>query len=275
MAINKSRTPVWMKAVLILLALVFVMGFTTIGVVSCTDESATTTDPLALLEQQYASQVKALEDRVSVEPTNYPLIIALAQAHNQWFDGISQASLNTTAAVQVATTHLLAAGSAYEKAIPVMKQIVASQPASYTVWVALAESYRDYGNVAANIEWGRSQSTTASADVVKANAALAVGAYEKALAIDPSDRTVTMDYAIALFNADDTAKAVTVASDVTKANADYAAAWYWLGNFQYQLGKYDEATKALNKAIELDPNGAVPGNDPVNAKKLLDDIKTK
>lgn len=275
MAINKSRTPAWMKAVLIILALVFVMGFTTIGVVSCEDDSATTTDPLALLEQQYASQVKTLEDRVSIEPTNYPLIVALAQAHNQWFDGISQASLNTTAAGEAAWMHLNAAGSAYEKAIPVMKQIVTSQPASYTVWVSLAESYRDYGNVAANIEWMQSQSSTAAAEAAKANSALAVEAYEKALAIDPSDRTVTMDYAIALYNADDTAKAVKVATDVTKANADYAAAWYWLGNFQYQLGEFDDATKSLNKSLDLDPNGAVPGNDPVNARKLLDEIKAQ
>lgn len=213
MAINKSRTPAWMKAVLILLAAVFVFGFVSIGTVSCTDDATTgtQTDPIAAINAQYEPQVTAL------------------------------------------------------------KGMLQSQPESYTVLIALARAHQDWGMAV----YDQSQTSSEAASVALSNMTAARQVYEQALAIDKKDSSVVMDYTIMLYFTGDISKAASTAAEVTKVDAEYAPAWYWTGVYNAELGNKDVAIDALEKAIKIDPDGKIPGNNPTQAKTMIEELKAQ
>lgn len=104
MAINKSNTPVWMKVVLIVLAVVFVLGFVTIGAspfVQSAQQTQTNQSTQTSTEQinsQYQGTVSALTTQLQSDPASYTVLVNLGNTYFDWAIQLQKASQNSTEA---------------------------------------------------------------------------------------------------------------------------------------------------------------------------------
>lgn len=125
MAIDKSRTPAWMKATLILLAVVFVFGFVTIaanpfqGVQSGNQGG---TDPLSTVNQQYQPAVAALTAQLQSTPESYTILVSLGNTYFDWANAVQQQSRTSTAAVGADQPLWISAKDAYSRAVAINAQ---------------------------------------------------------------------------------------------------------------------------------------------------------
>jgi hypothetical protein len=105
MAIDKSRTSPFMKAVIIFVALTFVVGigFTSMAV-TCSGSptlpatpagSTSTTATIDALSLQYTPVIKATEASITADPKNYDLLVAQAQNYYEWGQQVQQALKGT------------------------------------------------------------------------------------------------------------------------------------------------------------------------------------
>lgn len=101
MAIDKSRTPMWMKVVIVLVALTFVVGIgfsslatacstLTPGVTPPPTTSASATQTVDAIALQYTPVIQALEASVTADPKNYDLLLAQAQNYYGWGQQVQQ-----------------------------------------------------------------------------------------------------------------------------------------------------------------------------------------
>ncbi|MDZ4168925.1 MAG: tetratricopeptide repeat protein [Coriobacteriia bacterium] len=193
MAINKANTPLWMKATLILLAIVFLFGFISIGASPFVDSgtappAAGTTDAIA---QQFQPTVAALTAALQSDPESYTALVNLGNTYFDWAIQTQQASQTNTATIG------------------------AEQP----LWVAAKD------------------------------------AYGRAVALNPDEPPVVVDYAITVFYTGDTNKAIAEVERIVKANPDFAPAFFNIGIFYGALGDTANAVASFKKYLELDPNG--------------------
>ena len=208
MAINKAQTPVWMKAVLVVLAIVFVFGFISIGaspfMTDATQQQTTTpaAGSLDAVNQQFQPTVSALTAQLQSDPESYTVLVSLGNTYFDWAAQLQQASQTTTA------------------------NVGADQP----IWVAAKD------------------------------------AYSRALAVKEGESPVTVDYAITLFYTGETTKAIKTATDVTKADPEFAQAYLNLGIFNKVLGQSEEALANYEKFLELDPDGATGNTEFVESE---------
>jgi len=121
-AINKSQTPVWMKAVLILLAIVFVFGFVSIGaspfMTDDTQEPAAA-GSLDAINQQFAPTVAAVTSQLQTDPENFDLLVNLGNTYFDWAAQVQQAAQTDAANAGVDQPLWVAAKDAYGRAVAI------------------------------------------------------------------------------------------------------------------------------------------------------------
>jgi tetratricopeptide (TPR) repeat protein len=103
MAIDKSRTPVWMKVVIVFIAFTFVVGIgfssflgscssqTPTGTTSTTAGSTSTTQSIQAIGLQFTPVIQAAEASLTADPKNYDLLIAQATNYYDWGQQLQQA----------------------------------------------------------------------------------------------------------------------------------------------------------------------------------------
>lgn len=92
MAVNKSNTPVWMRAVIIMIVISFVGTGIAIGVLTATggstpaasDGSAVATATVDTISQQYKARVDAAVAAAASDPTNPDIVIEVGHAYFEW-----------------------------------------------------------------------------------------------------------------------------------------------------------------------------------------------
>lgn len=134
MVLNKARTSVWMKALIIFMIVALVTLFMYQGVAGIFDlfqqptaePTTTTTDSVALIEQRHKPTVTALQGLVSSNPTSYTVQVSLANEYYNWADELSKPltgqSEVSTAAAELAYQHWANARAAYDAATKLTKE---------------------------------------------------------------------------------------------------------------------------------------------------------
>lgn len=120
MAIDKRNTPIWMKVVLIILAVVFVFGFVAVAANPFGGPDATTptsTDPLAQINAQYQPTVAALTEQLQGDPENYTNLVSLGNTYFDWAAGTQQIAQQNPQAVGADQPLWIAAKDAYGRAV--------------------------------------------------------------------------------------------------------------------------------------------------------------
>lgn len=124
MAINKANTPLWMKVVLIVLAIVFVFGFVAIGASPFAGDG--TDQPgvappgsLEAINQQFAPTIGSLTTLLQSDPASYTVLVSMGDTYFDWAAQVQQAA-QTDATKQGADVALwVAAKDAYRRALDV------------------------------------------------------------------------------------------------------------------------------------------------------------
>lgn len=195
MAINKAKTSLPMKIVLVFIIIAFVAMFipwnTVLGSGGQQSGTTQTAGPLAAVDAKYQPNVAALTATLQSEPTSYTILVALGNTYFDWAINKQQASQSSSAT----------AG--------------ADQP----LWVAAKD------------------------------------AYSRALAVKAGEPPVEVDYSIALYYNGETDKAIARVEKVVKANPEFAPAYFNLGIFYEALGQADKALASFKKYLVLDPTG--------------------
>lgn len=123
MAINKANTPLWMKAVLIFMAIVFVFGFVSIGASPFMNNGQQPgTAPVGSLEavnQQFTPTVSALTAQLQSDPESYTVLVNLGNTYFDWAAKVQQQSQTTSASVGTDLPLWVSAKDAYGRALAV------------------------------------------------------------------------------------------------------------------------------------------------------------
>lgn len=147
------------------------------------------------------------------------------------------------------------------RALELAKRVVELDPQFSEGWSELARSYIYYGN------WN-----SVDAEEEKNVIELAIGAANKAVALNPSDATAWMSIAQTMIDGLNWKEALQAHERATAiAPKDYRV-WFSLGYYYTLLGWFDDADRALAKAVEIDPADAVTysvlGRSYISNKKL-------
>ncbi len=187
MALDKSRTPAWVKIGIIVLISAFVISFIPLasgGFFGGSNEQRTA-GQLEQIAQQHTGAIASFEQALASEPESVTLLVALG---NTYFDWAARA-----------------------------QEVQTAPGADRPMWFAAAQYY------------------------------------ESALDIDPSDPNVATDLAIAYYNSGRTQRAIDTVSAVTKANPEFAPAYFNAGIFYRDAGMEESAAASLRKSLELEP----------------------
>jgi tetratricopeptide (TPR) repeat protein len=82
----------------------------------------------------------------------------------------------------------------------------------------------------------------------------AVPYLQRAVSLDPSDRTATRELARAFVDVNDFSRAEDLLNRITETTPSDAAAWFLYGQLLYQGGYYGGAVAHLERALRLAPN---------------------
>lgn len=167
---------------------------------------------------------------------------------------------------QTTTDPVQAVNQQNQAKVDALTQSLQSQPESYTILVALGDSYFDW---AAALQQA-SQTATSAVGADRPLWIAAKDSYRRALEVNDSESPVKVDYSITLFYSGETNEAIKVASQVSKDDPKFAPAWFNLGIFQQTLGDNAAAKTAYETYIKLDPDGK-QGNIDV-AKQNLEQV---
>ncbi len=140
---------------------------------------------------------------------------------------------------RVAGTHL--------PAIMSYTSVLESEPTSYTVLVAAADTYFDWGFQIRN-ELG---ATNPGQDLPMWYSA--ISHYERALEAGPGDPNVKTDLSIAYFYSGQGLRAIELIETVMAESPDFAPGFFNAGIFYRAFDRPDEAVVAFERHIELDP----------------------
>lgn len=164
----------------------------------------------------------------------------------------SDAQTSTTGALDTIAAKYAGTVQAYE-------QQLASDPTSYTVLVNQANTYFDWG-----IEVRQAAPNTGADTPMWVSAR---SYYERAMALSSEDPAVATDYSIAVFYSGDTAGAIAVVEPVMESSPEFAPAFFNAGIFYNAAGDAAKAAAAMQRYLELDPNGQV--GDPQLANDII------
>jgi tetratricopeptide (TPR) repeat protein len=141
---------------------------------------------------------------------------------------------------RVANDHLPAVNS-YTAAL-------SSEPTSYTALVGLGNTYFDWG---AQLQQALGGNTGHDLPMWLA----ASTAYNQALAVQPGDPNVGVDFAIALFYSGQAERAIEVIEQVQAESPEFGPAYFNAGIFYRAIGQTDTAIANLERYLELEPEG--------------------
>jgi Flp pilus assembly protein TadD len=217
MAIDKSRTKPWMKAVIIFVCLSFVLGvgFSFSGLLGATQttpgtqtaSSTSTTASVDAIASVYSADIKALE--ASASPNDPVANLAIAEKYFEWADAVLQTVAQAGGNTQAAQSQGFLLSAPY--------------------WQAASASYA------------------------------------RSFKVKSGDASSTTDYAISAFYSGDTTSAVKIAEELVVRDPKFAPVHFNLGIFYANAGNDAKAKAALQKYLELEPNGV----SAANAKEML------
>jgi hypothetical protein len=132
-ALNKARTSVWMKTLIIVLIVALVTLFMYSGVAGIielfkqpTVTTAPTVDFVTSTEQRHKPTVTALQGILASDPTSYTVQVNLANEYYNWADELSRPQTGqsqvTTTAMEVSFQEWGLAKAAYDTATKIAKQ---------------------------------------------------------------------------------------------------------------------------------------------------------
>ena len=202
MAINKSSTPPWVKAVIIMVAVAFiavpvVSAISSSGSFGGSSTQTASADTYASISQKHAGTTQMYDQQLASEPTSYTVLVNQGNAYYDW---AAEVQASTQLAQSGADRPIwLAATSYYARAL----EVKSGDPA---VTVDMAISYFNAGQTPKAIEAAESVMKT-SPDFAPAyfnggvfygsagRNAEAVAAFEKYLQLDPQGASGKPDVA--------------------------------------------------------------------------------
>ncbi len=123
MAIDKSRTPPWMRVVLVVLAVALVFGVASIPMLSLLEGSSTsnksrdTSSTLDAAARNWASGAMTNEAALRDDPKNYDLLVAQANLYHDWAGEVLQSSQDDQVLMASAVPMWMAAIQYYRRAL--------------------------------------------------------------------------------------------------------------------------------------------------------------
>ncbi len=115
MAIDKSNSPVWVKIVIILIAITFVGGVALAGFGGCTPTTSTTgTGTADTLAAKYQPQVDSALAASKADPTNATLLANIGHVYYEW-----AVEEYESGAVDVSRPHWTSAVAYYDQALAI------------------------------------------------------------------------------------------------------------------------------------------------------------
>lgn len=153
----------------------------------------------------------------------------------------------------------------YSSQVMGIESVLESDPTSHTLLVALANAYSDW---ASEVDTTAGDPLTASLYREKA-----IGAYERALKVDPNDAAVAVDYAISLFYDRRAGDAAKVIDGVLAKDPGFVPALFNGGIFYAEAGRYADSVRVLEQYLKADPNGA-KGNPDV-ARQIIKQVSAQ
>lgn len=126
MAINKAKTSLGTKVVLIFLIVAFVTSFVSIGAglfgggeKGAADTPSASTDPLSSINERHQPTVSGLTTQLQSDPENYDLLVQLGNAYFDWASELRQASQATTSTAGADAPMWISAKDAYARALAI------------------------------------------------------------------------------------------------------------------------------------------------------------
>jgi tetratricopeptide (TPR) repeat protein len=203
-AIDKSRTSLGVKVVLVLVALAMVSYLvpSLFGLFGSSGSSSTTNtasgDVLGQIAQKYTATVAANDAALRSEPTSYTVLVSQGNTYFDWGMAVIQAAGSNQALQGTEQPMWLAARQFYERAVAIQKEPAVS------VDLAIAYFYSGETTKAIGVAGtvSKEQPDFAPAwfnlGVFYANQgdnAKAIAAFEKSLVLDPQGKNTNKDYA--------------------------------------------------------------------------------
>jgi len=153
----------------------------------------------------------------------------------------------------------------YQSMVEMYEAKLQSDPEDYQTLVSLGNTYFDWAD-------GVSKAADTASDVAqmlvgKSLWEASADAYARALKVRSDEAPVWVDYSTALFYSEETTQAIEAALAASKADPEFASAWYNLGIYYENSGQNDLAVEAYKKAVATDPSGAQI--DLVHAKQKI------
>jgi hypothetical protein len=130
MSINKAKTSLGMKIVIVFIIVAFVAAFFyggIAGIVSlfttqgASTSTTSTVDPVTQIKTKYDPQVKAFDTLLTSNPTSYTVLVNLSNVHYSYAQELAQASQTSTTVAMAAAQEWLLAKTTFEKAAKVKK----------------------------------------------------------------------------------------------------------------------------------------------------------
>jgi tetratricopeptide (TPR) repeat protein len=144
----------------------------------------------------------------------------------------------------------------HQPTVDALQAMLASNPASYTAQVNLANEYYNWADELARPQTGQSQPTTSALEMSYQQWGLAKAAYDTATKMAKSfDPPTQTDRSYATLMTNDATGAIKIATEVTKKAPTFAQGWVHLGLYYEAVGKNNQAIAAFKKYIALDPSG--------------------
>jgi tetratricopeptide (TPR) repeat protein len=158
---------------------------------------------------------------------------------------------STTAADPIATLQ-----NKYQPQADALKQVIQSDPASYTAQVQLANLYFDWAQTLSTPVAGQSQLTTPAMMAAYTEWNSAKTAYDAATKVAKTfDAAVQTDRSYASFYSNDATGAIEIAKTVTQKAPTFSQGWAHLGIYLEATGDTKGAIAAYQRYMVIDPKG--------------------
>jgi tetratricopeptide (TPR) repeat protein len=177
------------------------------------------------------------------------------------FDLFKQPDVSTAPTVDFVTS----VEQRHKPAVAAYQASLASDPASYTAQVNLANEYYNWADELSRPQTGQSQPTTAAMQVAFEQWGLAKAAYDTATKMTKTfDAPTQTDRSYATLQTNDATGAIKIATEVTKKAPTFAQGWAHLGLYYEAIGMNPQALAALKKYVALNPKD-----------QMVDDVKKR
>lgn len=195
------------------------------------------------------------------------LVIAFVVSFIPVVGGFFGSGAQDTGTGTAGTDPVSQAGTKFGPQVESLTGLLQSDPESYTVLVQLGNTYFDW---AIDVQKA-AQTNQQFAGQDQPMWIAAKDAYGRAVAVQPGEPPVEVDFAIARFYTGDTTGAIATAEKVSKDNPTFAPAWFNLGIFYGALNQNDKAVASFEQYLKLDADGK--SGNPDFAKSEISRLK--